>query len=180
MGPIQKFIENINKAFESEEKIGVYYANPDGIQENNYTGNNPDEEFWAHLPDGTQMGKCTNCAHYVVATLGEGEVYGFDTRENPVPNSAIMAAMGHDFAVLRDRFIVDIWTTVYAGEETQIVYDLHNKKDFAKISEIYGSPEKWKYCDPITKRFQDNIDTPGEKILHLGRPGTHLGISMSI
>jgi hypothetical protein len=181
MGPSQAFINKILDTFETEEKIGVYYANPEGVKEEDYVGENPDdEEFWSRLPNGKEFGNCTNCAHFVVEKMGEGEVYGFLTENNPVTNEDINACFGHDFAVLRSRFIVDIWLTLYGAHETQMVFDLHNKKDFEKIKDIYGDPQRWSYCDPITKRFSQHDDVPAEKVMRMGRSSSAINPSPTL
>jgi len=119
----------LKQKFCSEDSIGITYD---------------DEHNIALLPDGTEMGNCTNCARYVIKELGRGDVYGFSTDDNPVESEQVEAAGGHDFALIDGRFIVDIWISLYTGAEDQIVFDLLDDNDAKKTSEIFGNTELWK------------------------------------
>ena len=77
---------------------------------------------------------------------------GFDVEDNPT-SSAAQDVGGHDFAVIDNRYIVDPWISVYSGEEDQIVFDLQNPSDHAKIEHIFGDRSKWGKFDKITKKF---------------------------
>ena len=115
--------------FPSEEEIGVTYEEPDG---------------YAILPGFGEMGRCTNCAHFAVHRVGRGSVRGFLIQNNSsVTHDAVLVAGGHDFAVIDNRYIIDLWISLYTGEEMQVVYDLRDPVDQGKIQEIYGDPEKW-------------------------------------
>lgn len=126
----------LNARFPNEEAIGITY---------------PGEDQPCLLPNGQEFGHCTNCAWYVVDVLGQGEVYGFRYDDNPdCTHEMIEIAGGHDFPVIHDRFIVDIWISHYTGWESQVVYDLHDPADSDKIREIYGDPACWAHFDPAT------------------------------
>lgn len=48
--------------------------------------------------------------------------------------------------------------------DQQMIFDIHNMKDFENIKYIYGEPSKWSYYNSDTKSFSDL------KVIHLGRP----------
>ena len=163
MPSTNKFIARVNSIFETEEKIGVFYQNEDGLLETDFIGTEEErfnEEFSATLPDGKNMSRCTNCAHFVVNTLGEGNVYGFLTEDNPVKSDAINWCFGHDFAVIRKRYIVDIWLSLYGGHEKQTIFDLQNPHDKEKIAHYYGNPELWSMIDPKSECFMSQSSLP--------------------
>ncbi|MFK4136739.1 hypothetical protein ACI2KR_31400 [Pseudomonas luteola] len=156
----------LSERFQSEEQIGVYYANFEtGERREEFKGSDDEYEESAHLPDGNRMSRCTNCAHWVVAHLSTGDVYGFLAEDNPVICEHINSAGGHDFALIGKRYIVDIWISLYSGADDQTVFDLKDPKDRDKVKAIYGDPSRWGYCDPITKNFikPDHHDYPSNK-----------------
>jgi len=134
----------LEDAFKSEEAMGVTYEDEYG-----------DGNEIATLPDGNEMGRCTNCAHFVVATVGRGQVFGFLVDHNPVTHDEIDACGGHDFAVIDGRFIVDPWISHYTGCEEQTVFDMQSNDDLEMITSIYGNPSNWKVYDEITSKFKD-------------------------
>ncbi len=127
--------EQLQIAFGSEEVIGIEYQDI-----------HRDGHSIAILPrNHGEMGKCTNCAEYVVNTLGYGAVFGFATEDNPTAtHDCVIWADGHDFAVISGQYIVDIWISLYTGMEPKVVYDLKDPEDHEKILEIYGDVLKWK------------------------------------
>jgi hypothetical protein len=108
------------------------------------------------LPDGEPNAFCFNSANYAIKQMGEGALYGFYTEDNPsVTNDEVLSAGGHNFAVFRNRFIVDLWITHYTGSTDKIIYDLKDPRDHAEIKAIFGDTEKWEYCEDLL---------PGEKM----------------
>jgi len=84
------------------------------------------------LPDGTTFSRCTNSAHLMAEKLG-GAVTGFPAEANPTATyENIVDAGGHDFALIGDRYVVDLWVGVYGGGRDQAgrplpcVYDLRS------------------------------------------------------
>lgn len=105
------------------------------------------DEF-AVLPGGNDFGVCTCGADYVVKVLGEGGRYGFTTENNEtVSDREIRICGGHDFAVIRGRFIVDPWYAMTVPG-SQGVYDLKSADDREQILSIYGDASCWEWYDP--------------------------------
>ncbi|MDD5510464.1 MAG: ArdC-like ssDNA-binding domain-containing protein [Dehalococcoidales bacterium] len=123
-----------------------------------------DPEGAAHLPSGLEMGQCTNCAWYVVERLGRGQVYGFSVEDIPgYSYRPISIVGGHDFAVIDDRYIVDLWLSLYAGEEKQIVFDMQDPIDQDKIKRIYSDRKHWKILPSYLKETT-SIEDEGKAI----------------
>lgn len=138
----------LESRYGDEEKIGIRNECP-------YTGDVLGDEDIGEgtdcisvLPNGEQFFICTNSAKFVVDDLKQGDVYGFANEDNPVTNSEVSSGEGHDFAVIGGRYIVDLWISHFTGCEEQVVYDLKNPQDAAKIKEIFGDPEKWSVMMP--------------------------------
>lgn len=153
--------QKLTEMFDTEEKIGVYYTlygeeepiDPDAVELGPY------DEIESHLPDGFgHFSHCTSCAALVVDRLGAGDVYGFDIKDNPVASEAISRCFGHDFAVVDKRYIVDIWLSTFSGIENQVVFDLQDPEDRAKIEYYYGDPEKWSFLSPGDRGFVSQRD----------------------
>ena len=104
-------------------------------------------EECAVFPDGSAMGNCTNCARRVVELLGRGEVWGFSADSNPKAES-VDGCSGHDFAVVDDRYIVDVWISLYTGRVKQIVFDLDANADQPEINRLYGDRSTWEPPGP--------------------------------
>ncbi|RCV93745.1 hypothetical protein DU506_00910 [Vreelandella rituensis] len=111
------------------------------------------EEGVALLDNGQEMGKCTHCAWWIIEALGEGDVYGFCTRDNPVGNPDIQDWVGgHDFALIRGRYIVDPWLGVYSAMvPAGTVFDLQEPADRAAIRHHYGDPARWSWFSPDSR-----------------------------
>lgn len=125
---------SLAEMFKDEKACGIYYS--DIYHEG---------EEWAMLPTHQEMGKCTNCAWYVVKRIGRGRVMGFYAENMPnYTYEPVRDCFGHDFAVIDDRYIVDLWLSLYAGKEKQTVYDMKDPQDIPKIKKIYGDPAYWK------------------------------------
>lgn len=179
---MKNFRQQLEEKFASEDVIGVYeadYSSGLTLQEFNEEGFDRDFEGLSYLPDGTEFARCTNSADYVVRTMGEGVRYGFMVEDNPtVTDKEIQSVGGHDFAVLRNRFIVDLWISHFVGSEKQFVFDLWDKKDSQKIQELYGDPKCWSLYDPINDIAYEASNVPADKQLSIGKPKQGLGFGM--
>lgn len=137
-------LRELETMFASEEAIGVYYDAASCADE------------LAYLPSGEQMGRCTNCAWYVVDSLREGEVFGYHIDMNPtVTDDVILACGGHDFAVVGGRYIIDIWVSLYTGSQTRVVFDLNDPGHFGRIRAIYGDPRCWVHFEKRSRRIHE-------------------------
>lgn len=145
--------QELLERFSSEEKCGIYYEDVStGIRQEDVDPSLHDSneyEFYAYLPSGEEMGRCTNCANWIKEIYGDrADVYGFMVEDNPKCTSkALGIGGGHDFVLIDQQYIVDIWISHYTGEEKQYVFDLQDRNDFQKITEIFGDPRKWSYLD---------------------------------
>lgn len=179
---MQSFKKKLEEMFATEQKIGVYTADCLSgltLDEFNKAGYSREFEGIFCLPDGTPFSACTNSADYVVRTLGEGARYGFYVEDNPtVTDDEIISAGGHDFAVLRNRFIVDLWICHFIESEDQFVFDLWDKKDSKKIQELFGDPKCWDMYDHVNNIAYDASDVPLEKQLCIGKPKQGLGLGL--
>lgn len=145
----------LHDLFKDESALGIRYFEDEDAEgpEHDPIENDKLEEpldLIAYLPDDFgQMGICTNCARYIVSKLeaGRGEVYGFTVEDNHVESDEVQACFGHDFAVIDNRYIVDAWISVYSGTDKQIVFDMEDSNDAAKIKHYFGDPGKWAYLD---------------------------------
>lgn len=95
------------------------------------------------LPDGECLAVCTNGARYVVSLIGRGKVFGFAEDENPGTAPGEIA-FGHDFAVIDDRWIVDLWSKHFSGISDWCVFDLESDLDEHEIRRLFGDRSKWK------------------------------------
>jgi hypothetical protein len=170
------FKQILTQKFGAEESMGFYQENEQGQREEEFLESDPGKEFEGaitYLPNGDEAYICTNCAKHVINELGEGDLYGFLTEDNPqVTHHEIKSCDGHDFAVIKGRFIVDAWISHFTGAEDQVIYDLKDPKDQDKIKEIFGSPENWSYFDPVQKDWQKPQDIPQDKKITLGADRT--------
>lgn len=128
----------------SEEKLGAYWGDYQTGERLEDFSEDPDLFDGATLlPDGSSLSCCTNGAAFVCEQLGEGEIYGFKYDDNPVECDNVKWSFGHDFAVIRSRFIVDPWASLFSGASEKGVLDLRDPKDHPEIKRIYGDPSKW-------------------------------------
>lgn len=145
------FKDHLIERFKDDEAIGVKEVDySTGLSQEEYEedGLFDDYEGVSVLPDGTQMATCTNCANFVVEALGEGDVYGFFTSDNPsVTDYEILGSGGHDFAVIRNRYIVDLWVRHFVGTSKKHVFDLHDPADRNEIKALYGDLNCWSKHD---------------------------------
>ncbi|MDU8351435.1 hypothetical protein RYA05_05990 [Pseudomonas syringae pv. actinidiae] len=178
---MQNFKRKLEEMFATEEIIGVYQIDHDtGLTEDEFKAAGHTHEFGGvtYLPDHTSMFICTNSADYVVRTLGEGARYGFSSEDNPSATHSEIVGGGHDFAVLRKRYIVDLWISHYTGCEDKVVYDLWDKKDHEKIREIFGDPATWSSYDPLSKKGYEPSDMPQDMKISIGKPKDGMSYGM--
>lgn len=172
---MSSFKKKLEEMFETEEKIGIKNRDEQtGYTEDEFSKAFPEDTFESVscLPDGSHFFSCTNSADYVVRTLGEGARYGFSVSDNQsVVDKEIIDAGGHDFAVLRGRFIVDLWIKHWAGSSQKLVFDLWDKKDHAEIKALYGDPEKWSCYEVLERQFYAAEDVPARLRLAIGKAG---------
>jgi hypothetical protein len=144
--------ENLHKRFtESLEALGAYFGDESTLIDEKVLiaeGHDMDDyTIVAMLPGGDHLAICTSGADYVVNVLGEGGRYGFACENNPtVTDKNITEGGGHDFAVIRGRFIVDPWYAI--SRQGQGVYDLQSKADREAILRTYGDAGCWEWYDP--------------------------------
>lgn len=50
---------------------------------------------------------------------------------------------GHDWGVIDDRWIIDVWAHAYMDPDLPVIYDMRNKKDQEMIAKIYPPRDKW-------------------------------------
>jgi hypothetical protein len=87
-----------------------------------------------------ETGNCTACARIITRRFG-GEVRGYYHADNPTARVG-ETQYGHDFAVTKDRFLVDPWLYHYYGESP--VLDMDAPADRAEATARYGGEENWK------------------------------------
>ncbi|MHB8549315.1 MAG: hypothetical protein ACYDAZ_09165 [Thermoplasmataceae archaeon] len=108
------------------------------------------------LPNGTELSRSTSCGFFVVSTLREGRVYGYDTKDNPrVREEIIRMVGGHDFALIHGRWIVDPWICAHIGLSSQAVHDLMDPADAESILRFYGDPAVWRMLLPGSGGYID-------------------------
>jgi hypothetical protein len=154
----------ISDLFDSEEKCGITYRHFDSgrISTDKEMEEHDKHEILAYLPgDFGQMGRCTNCADFVAHVMrnsGYDAVRaGFLVDNNPsVSSDSVCVAMGHDFCIVENRYIVDLWISLYTGETTQVVFDLEAPEDFDSIAKNYGDKKSWQFIDPTDFKILKN------------------------
>ena len=159
-----------------------------------FTGRGDDFRGITETEDGSKFAatdysgvQCTGFACAVKHKLepGRAEVFGFDEKSNPDAGVNV-AAGGHDFAVVDNRYIVDPWLsevesgniTTHKGEKLdvggQVVFDM--KKDQELIKQIYGDQDKWKQMEVPDRPFFDESAGSGLfESTQVGRPATRTG-----
>ncbi len=123
-------VESLEALIGTEELLGVIESKDSG----------------AVFPDGSAMAICTNCARRVVEILGRGVVWGYSVLDNP-DTKAADGCGGHDFAIIDDRFIVDVWISLFVGEYHRSVFDFEDPGNAAVIVELYGNRTTWTRLD---------------------------------
>lgn len=93
--------------------------------------------------DPEHLATCTLTAKYIATQLG-GEVWGYQHDKNP---TAVLGKweLGHDFALIDGRFLVDWWATEYGSKvaEHPGVLDLADPVDAARVRSWYGEKIRW-------------------------------------
>lgn len=116
---------------------------------------------------------CTESALDVVDLAGEGKVVGYFHDDNPSAEVGV-AEGGHDFALIGDRFIVDVWYIEMEDPSAQAVLDMQDAKEAEEIQRRYGDPENWKEVggeEKICEVKWYNLDKPdlSKEILEMVR-----------
>lgn len=100
----------------------------------------------SHFPDGGSATCCTDYAAQIFKALaGRVQIFGFANEDNPTSRVAReeLHPGGHDFAVVDDRYIVDPWIRLVAGETGPIVFDLQHPEEAAAALDTYGPRDCW-------------------------------------
>jgi hypothetical protein len=103
-------------------------------------------ERCSRLPNGRSVTLCINCAEWVQAHEPNCRILGWRKHANPtatVLGDAFRGIIGHHFALVGDRYIVDPWALETARTTTQAVFDLEHPRDRALVRVLYGDPETW-------------------------------------
>lgn len=155
--------ELLTAFFDNEDNLGVTYDREQGA---------------SFYPDGSSACHCTSGACQV-KKLFPGQVEIFGWHENRSVGAAIDEWYGgHDFALLRGRWLIDVWmrhvivtnpgygeprpwreplTRDYRlPEQARSVYDLENPDDARMVRILYGDRRGWERCD---------VDTLGDDTL---------------
>ena len=116
------------------------------------------DEERAMLPgDYGAFSCCTNGARFVVDRVG-GIVVGFSEGTNPTAHPEFLD--GHDFAIVRGRYIVDLWAKAYPEVNKRVVLDLLNPGVLREDLPKYGDLSAWQVLrraerPEISSRFVD-------------------------
>ncbi len=100
----------------------------------------------SYLPGGGSGVCCTDYARQIAHIFwGRVAVVGFANDDNPTARAVREEwhPGGHDFAVLDNRFLIDVWPKLVLGKSEKTVYDLADPDDRAKALETYGPRECW-------------------------------------
>lgn len=85
---------------------------------------------------------CTEYAMWARDVLGCGQVFGFFDCDNPGTELGQYAG-GHDFLVIDDRYIVDLWIREVVGLSEQVVFDLQDERDSESVARFFGDRQRW-------------------------------------
>jgi hypothetical protein len=96
----------------------------------------------AHDPSQIQGVICTDYARWAQNVLGQGRIVGFFDELNPGTKTGQHAG-GHDFLLINNRFIVDLWIRDVTNWTNQIVFDLCSPHDKPLIKTLYGDQACW-------------------------------------
>lgn len=98
---------------------------------------------WCASLSGYDAYVCTSCAKYVRSLYPQNtKIIGFASWDNP---EALLsrAQDGHDFAIIEDRYIVDIWAVDIESASLHKVLDLRNPTHQEIILSLYGDKAAW-------------------------------------
>lgn len=70
-------------------------------------------------------------------------IYGFWCFENPQATLMGELRERHDFAVIDQRWIIDLWMRRYYSDEDVGMVDLNNAEAYEAARPIYGDPATW-------------------------------------
>lgn len=97
---------------------------------------------WKNTPWGDiSVTQCTSSAK-MVAWLFNGKVYGYPIADKDSEDLAGYDSLGHDFAVIDDRWLVDYWSE-YVNESGPGILDMQDERDMAIINKRYKPKEFW-------------------------------------
>ena len=51
---------------------------------------------------------------------------------------------GHDFAIIDDRFLADVWYQSVYDPDAPTLFDMEDPEDLAEVKRLYGDPATWK------------------------------------
>jgi hypothetical protein len=84
---------------------------------------------------------CTDCAEVFLEKSGlEGVIVGYPEDVN---TGEIADGMGHDFAVVEGRYLVDPWAAQVEQSNPRAVFDLHDPLDAAYVASRYAPMDVW-------------------------------------
>jgi hypothetical protein len=101
----------------------------------------PREGRWMFRSGGSCC-RCTDAAMKVAEAFG-GRVVGYYAKNNPAAAIGREVCEGHDFAIVADRFIVDIWAFQVLHFTSQPVFDLEDADERELVRHLYGDAQKW-------------------------------------
>lgn len=101
----------------------------------------PDVGVWS-FQSGGYCCNCTDVAMKVVTAFG-GRVVGYSSNNNLSAFIGREICEGHDFALVADRFIVDIWAFQVAKVISQPVFDLEDAGERELVRHLYGDARTW-------------------------------------
>jgi len=96
-----------------------------------------EEDVWV-FEDGTHCAVCTNGAR-LVASHFKGIVCGYRAWENTLALIGEPHCSGHDFALIRERWLVDYWAFRVASLAPKAVLDLQLPTDRILARNLYGA-----------------------------------------
>lgn len=99
------------------------------------------EGVWK-FENGAHCGVCTNGAMLVAARFN-GDVWGYQSAENPTATIGEPYCSGHDFTVIRQRWLIDYWAYRVSRLSHRSVLDLKHTQDGHLATCLYGNPDNW-------------------------------------
>jgi hypothetical protein len=118
---IRRAVAKFNKAeYYDEGQGGTFFRNHDGSES----------------PSGT----CTCSAEWMAEEIGRERcvILGYWSENNPKAKAGRDEG-GHDFLVVDDRVIVDVWLADWQGGPL-----ITKTSDWKSVRKWYGEPSKWK------------------------------------
>lgn len=154
MNTSAKFSEIMERYFGTEEAFGMYFQlETEGphislIEHAEMIARLGDSmpATVSYLRNGGSATCCTNYAELIYkAGSMETQIFGFANANNPTSRIARdeIHPAGHDFAIVRKRFIVDPWPRLVPQAFDQMVFDLEDPIDAAFVLDVYGPRECW-------------------------------------